>query len=299
MNEVQNLKQFEIPNTLSFTKNDGDLTKIIITNSLAEAEIYLHGAHLTHFQPKDEEALIFNAKESYVTPPKSVHAGIPICWPWFGAHPTDSTKPQHGFARDKAWTLKSTTVLDSKETEVVLTLKDDTHSHTLFPYSFELELTFTIGKTLTIGLKTTNTDENSFTITQALHTYFAISDIETVEINGVEKTPFIDYTDNKKQKSEDAALKIHQEVNRVYIPTDSTCIIVDKELKREIIIEKEGSNSTTIWNPWKESGIHDLPDEKYREFVCIETTNALQDAVTLHSKESHHIIQVVSVARLF
>ncbi|MEE8588692.1 MAG: hypothetical protein V3S80_05030, partial [Sulfurimonadaceae bacterium] len=182
MNEAQNLKQFGIPNTLSFIKNDGDLTKIIITNSLAEAEIYLHGAHLTHFQPKGEEALIFNAKESYVIPPKSVHAGIPICWPWFGAHPTDSTKPQHGFARDKAWTLKSTTVLDSKETEVVLTLKDDTHSHTLFPYSFELELTFTIGKTLTIGLKTTNTDENSFTITQALHTYFAISDIETVEI---------------------------------------------------------------------------------------------------------------------
>lgn len=298
MHKLQDLKLFEIPNTISFIKSDSGLTKVIVTNELAEAEIYLHGAHLTHFQPKGEKPLIFDGKESYVTPPKSVHAGIPICWPWFGAHPTDGTKPQHGFARDKAWTLKSTKTLDSKETEVVLTLNDDKETQALFPYAFELELVFTIGKTLSIELKTTNMDENSFTITQALHTYFAISDIETVKIEGVETTPFIDYTDDKKKKKEIESLQIRQEVNRVYVPTDATCIIVDKDLNREIVIEKSGSNSTTIWNPWKESGIHDLPDEKYREFVCIETTNALQDAVTLESNESHQIRQLISTESL-
>ncbi|MGB5964394.1 MAG: hypothetical protein WBG65_02560, partial [Sulfurimonadaceae bacterium] len=171
-------------------------------------------------------------------------------------------------------------------------------THTLFPYSFKLELTFTIGKTLTIDLKSVNTDENPFTITQALHSYFTISDLATVKITGVEDTPFIDYTDSKKEKREDSALQIAQEVNRVYIPTDATCEIIDKKLKRKIIVEKSGSNSTTIWNPWKESGIHDLPDDKYREFVCIETTNALNDAVTLCSKESCQIRQLISVAGL-
>ena len=120
--------------------------------------------------------------------------------------------------------------------------------------------------------------------------------IETINITGVEKTPFIDYTDAKKEKSEVASLEIHQEVNRVYVSTDDTCVIDDKALNRKIVIEKSGSNSTTIWNPWKESGIHDLPDDKYREFVCIETTNALQDAVTLHPKESHQIKQIISVS---
>ncbi|MGB6019201.1 MAG: hypothetical protein WBF77_06355, partial [Sulfurimonadaceae bacterium] len=96
----KDLRQFEIPDILSFANSNNGLTKIIITNEHSDAEIYLHGGHLTHFQPKGEEALIFDAKASRVTPPKSVHAGIPICWPWFGLHPTDSTKPQHGFARD-------------------------------------------------------------------------------------------------------------------------------------------------------------------------------------------------------
>ncbi|MEN8147121.1 MAG: D-hexose-6-phosphate mutarotase [Campylobacterota bacterium] len=298
MQTSKDLKKFQIADTLYFNTDDNGLTKIIIKNDHSNAEIYLYGGHLTHFQPKGEAALIFDAEKSRVTPPKSVHAGIPICWPWFGVHPTDGTKPQHGFARDKAWTLKSTKALDTKETEVVLTLKDDTHTQTLFPFSFELELTFTIGQTLSIALKTTNTDENSFIITQALHTYFAVSDIDTVSITGVERTPFIDYTDNKKQKHEEAALQICQEVNRVYIPTISKCVIVDKGLKREIIIEKEGSDSTTIWNPWQKSGIHDLPEEKYREFVCIETTNALQDAIFLHPETSHIIVQRISVKKL-
>ena len=150
MQDTDVLQKFEIPNRLYFEKSENGLTKIIVTNDIADAEIYLHGGHLTHFQPKGEAALIFDAEKSRVTPPKSVHAGIPICWPWFGVHPTDDTKPQHGFVRDKEWTLKSTKALETKETEVILTLKDDTHTHTLFPYSFELELTFTIGKTLTI-----------------------------------------------------------------------------------------------------------------------------------------------------
>ena len=298
MKDTDALQKFEILNTLYFENSNNGLTKIIISNAYADAEIYLHGGHLTHFQPKGEEPLIFDAKESRVTPPKSVHAGIPICWPWFGAHPTDSTKPQHGFARDKEWTLKSTKVLDTKETEVVLTLKDDAETLTLFPHAFELELTFTIGKTLTIALTTTNTDEHAFTITQALHTYFAISDIETITIDGVVDTPFIDYTDGKKEKRDSSLLKIDQEVNRVYVPTDTTCKIIDEGLERKIVIEKSGSNSTTIWNPWRESGIHDLPDEKYRKFVCIETTNALQDAIFLHPKASHTIVQKVSVQKL-
>lgn len=295
MQELEDLKQFEIPDIISLSQSDNGLNRITIKSDLCEAEIYLHGGHLTHFQPEGEEALIFDAKESCITPPKSVHAGIPLCWPWFGAHPTDATKPQHGFARDKVWQLKSSRVLGNRSAEIVLALSDDEHSRTLFPYAFELELTFTIGKTLSIDLKTTNTDIWSFTITQALHTYFALSDLAHVTIYGVAGTPFVDYTDNRKERSENEALRITREVNRVYVPTDASCEIVDDGLKRKIIIEKEGSHSTTIWNPWKENGLHDLPGDQYRKFVCIETTNALSDRLTLAPQEEHSIRQIISV----
>ena len=295
MQAKQDLQQFEIPNTLSIVKIKDGLTKIVIINTLAEAEIYLHGGHLTHFQPKDEAPLIFDAKNSTITPSKSVHAGIPICWPWFGAHPTDASKPQHGFARDFVWHIKESKVLNSKATEVILTLQDSPQTRELFAYAFELELTFVIGTTLSVSLKTTNLDTQAFSITQALHTYFSIGDIEAIEINGVENTPFIDYTDYKKEKSENESLEVREEINRVYVPTEATCYIADHKMHREIIIEKDGSHSTTIWNPWKSNTLHDLTNDKYRKFVCIETTNALQDAKTLQPQEHHTIKQVISI----
>ena len=285
-------------NHVKTVKSSEGLSKIVISNTVAEAEIFLHGAHLTHYQLHGETAIIFDEKKSSITPPKSVHAGIPICWPWFGPHPTDNSKPQHGFARDSVWELKSARALKDDETEVVLVLIDDNTTLTLFPHHFRLELTFHIGKKLSISLHTINTGENAFTITQALHTYFAISDIDTVQIEGVEQTPFIDYTDERSEKVETEPLQIREETNRVYIPTTATCSIIDNQFKRTIIIEKSGSHSTTIWNPWENSAIHDLPDDKYRKFVCIETTNALEDRRTLQPGESHTISQTISTVAL-
>lgn len=290
-------RQFEIPGHIGFKKSENSLTKIVIDNRFAEAEIYLHGANLTHFRLKGEEAVIYNGTETVYSADKTVHAGIPICWPWFGAHPTDSAKPQHGFARDMPWKPKSTKTVENGETEVVLILEETPESLQLWPYSFRLELTFTIGNSLRIELKTTNTAAEPFTITQALHSYFFIGDIEAVEARGVETTPFVDYTDDKKEKNETAPLRINRMVNRVYVPTETVCTIEDELLKRRIIIEKEGSRSTTIWNPWEKSGIHDLPGDTYRKFLCIETTNALSDARTLQPGKSGTIVQKITVQK--
>lgn len=298
MSHSSALQCFELPNTLKIVENSQHLTKIEISNDYAEAEIYLHGGHLTHFQPHHEEAVIFDAKNSRITPPKSAHFGIPICWPWFGPHPTDSDKPQHGFARDLPWSLKSTKALDSGETEVVLSLQESLESKKLFPYHFELELVFHIGRYLSIALTTTNTDSRTFSITQALHSYFSVANVDSITIEGVEKRPFIDYTDHNTEKSEKEPLIINQEINRVYQPTIATCCIIDRQLQRKIIVEKRGSNSTTIWNPWRESGIHDLPDNQYEHFVCIETTNALDDARELLPQEKHTIKQIISTTTL-
>ena len=280
---------------VNIVKSHNGLTKLIITNDAAEAEIYLHGAHLTHYKKMGDTPLIFDAKESSITPPKSVHAGVPICWPWFGSHRIDPTLPQHGFARDMLWELKSSHAPNSATTIVTLMLTSSSVTQKFFPYDFTLEIAFEISQELTISLTTTNLAKTSFSITQALHTYFAVSDITEITIHGVEKIPFIDYTDDKREKVEKSALTINQEINRVYIPTQHTCFIEDKGLKRRIVIEKNGSDSTTIWNPWKDNQYHDLPDDKYRKFVCIETTNALEDTRTLVPNASHTIRQCISL----
>jgi glucose-6-phosphate 1-epimerase len=298
MNIAQDSELRTISDALYFDESENGLKKVVIDNEHAEAEIYLYGANMTHFQLKSGAPVIFNGKETLMSATKTVHAGIPICWPWFGAHPTESAKPQHGFARDMLWQLKSAKNLDTSTTEVVLSLKENAQSLALWPYSFELELTFTIGNTLSVALKTTNTSAVPFTFTQALHTYFAVSDIEQIEVSGLEKTLFVDYADAKKEKSEAESLHIDRMINRVYYPTDAACTLHDPLLKRTIVVEKEGSRSTTVWNPWEENGIHDLPGDTFRNFLCIETTNALGDARTLQPGESHLIVQKVSVNKV-
>jgi glucose-6-phosphate 1-epimerase len=294
---MKSLQKFEIPQIVSFKNNESGLAKMIVTNDFAEAEIYLYGGNLTHFQPKGEGPVIFNGKETVMYPDKTLHAGIPICWPWFGPHPDDAAKPQHGFARTRLWEVKGTEQLANGETRAVLGLQEDEESLKLFPHPFELELVFTIGKRLRIELISYNNGDLPFSITQALHSYLSVSDIEEIVVNGLEETPFIDLTDENREKSEATPLRINKVINRVYGPTDKRCEIVDDGLHRKLVIGKEGSNSTTVWNPWSENGLHDLPGEQYRKFICIETVNALKDMITLAPKSSHAIVQEISVVK--
>jgi D-hexose-6-phosphate mutarotase len=299
MLKQKNYKPFEIPETVRFEKNRLGLTKLIISNVFTDAEIYLYGANLTHFQPKGEDPVIFSGKKCEMFPDKTLHAGIPICWPWFGPHPSDSTKPQHGFARDRLWVVKETRQLENGETKVTLGLSEDDASLLLFPHAFDLLLTFIVGKSLRITLKTLNKSTEAFKITQALHSYFYVSDIDNVRVLGVENTAYIDANENNsKKQSEGCPLLIDKVINRVYIPTESQCCIQDSGKERMIIIDKKGSRSTTIWNPGKNNNLHDLPANLYRKFVCIETVNAADDNITLKAGKSHQIMQEIKLSKI-
>lgn len=52
-------KQFEIPNRVVLALDQDGLAKLLITSDHSTAEIYLKGAHVTSFQQKGEEQLLF------------------------------------------------------------------------------------------------------------------------------------------------------------------------------------------------------------------------------------------------
>ncbi|MCF6245243.1 MAG: D-hexose-6-phosphate mutarotase [Sulfurovum sp.] len=292
------MQPFEIKNTLSIQKDIRAGEKIVIHNDFAQAEIYLLGANLTHFQPKDEEKVIFDGKESYIIPSKSAHFGIPICWPWFGPHPTDKDKAQHGFARNKLWNIIETKTLSTGETLIALQLTEDKDTLSVFPHSFELTLTFTIGKTLTMSLTTHNTSNKQMSITQALHSYFYISHTDDIYIEGLENISYLDQLDKHTKKNSSGSIDTKEALDRIYINTDEICTINDPLLKRKIIIEKEHSHTTVVWNPGENNSLHDIGNKKYHQFVCIETANVREDTVILHPKASYSIKQMINCERL-
>ena len=59
--------------------------------------------------------------------------------------------------------------------------------------------------------------------------------------------------------------------------------IADAKWQRKIRVEKSGSTSTVVWNPWiaKARAMADFGDEEYHGMVCVEAGNVGENKVTL------------------
>src|SRR5438067_13913064 len=111
------------------------LKKIDIDSPAAKGEIYLHGAHVTQFQPKGHQPVLFLSKESSFQSDKAIRGGVPICFPWFGPKADDSAAPMHGFARISQWKLDSMQRAGD-EAIVVMSLQSDATTRRRWPHDF-------------------------------------------------------------------------------------------------------------------------------------------------------------------
>ena len=278
--------------------NDG-LQFIEIDNSLAVARIALQGGHVDWWRPKSaNQDVLWRSSNARYEKGRSIRGGVPICWPWFGHHPTDGTYCVHGFARVAPWKLKNSTQLKNGATKIVLTMTPSEEQIKQLTYDYELELTVLVGDSLSLNLKTTNLSNHPFTISEGYHTYFYVSDIENIKITGLENSVYTDKFDNFKRGIEKGTIQFHSPFDRVYSNTSNDCYIEDEGLNRVITVKKSNSNSTVVWTPWKikamEMGDMGETDE-WRRMICLETANLLENSVVIYPKLSHSIATEYSV----
>ncbi len=300
-NQIELLNaQFALTDELLFQPGENGLPKVQINNGLASAEVYLQGAHITAFQPRGGEPVLWMSPLAQFQRDKAIRGGVPVIWPWFGPHLIDKNKPQHGFARSIEWRVKATTALSDGSTRLQLQLKDTPTTHALWPHAFELTLTITVGTELTIELTSCNTGEQTFVAGGALHSYFAVGDVKKIHIDGLLGHLYIDQLDGNRIKQQNDAICIREEVDRIYFDTEDTCsegicAIFDAQFLRQIYIKKSGSHTTVVWNPWenKAKSMADFPDDGYRQMVCIETANAVDDVRHLAPGETHTLSQTI------
>jgi len=164
---------------------------IEISNPLAEAKIGLQGAHVAWWRPKSSsEDVLWLSSNARYEKGRSIRGGVPICWPWFGDHPTDGNFCVHGFARVIPWQLIKVVDLKNGATQVSLKLKPTDEAKKQLTYNYNLELTITVGESLYLNLKTTNLSNHPFVISEGFHTYFYVSDIESIKVTGLENMVF-------------------------------------------------------------------------------------------------------------
>lgn len=289
-------EKFGINGVLKFTEKNG-LTCISVNNEFASGEVYTHGAHVASFIPKGEKDLLWMSKKSYFENNRPIRGGIPVCWPWFNAHPSDDSKPSHGFARLADWDVIKTEMMDDGSTQIILELLSNKNTLKFWPYEFELQNIITFGKELTVTLVTENCDDSPVEITAALHSYFSISNIDDISITGLENVNYIDSLDDDKQKVQENKITFDCEVDRKYINTEDICTLTDPGMKRRIIVNKKGSRCTVIWNPWivKSQRMVDFGDEEFKEMVCIESCNAANDVITIYPGRQHSLTTILSL----
>lgn len=274
---------------LKFVEDASGIVMIEIENTLASARVCLQGAQLKTWRPRTTSIpVVWLPEDAQCIQGKSLHGGAPICWPWFGVHATEKNYPAHGFARVAPWQLIAVTEEADGATRLVLQMQDSPLRQQYWPQASELTLAITIGHQLSMQLTTKNTGKEAFSFTEAIHTYFQISDIEKVSVLGLAGCTYIDTVGERASRLQEGNIRFVAETDRIYINSESECMIEDTGLMRKIRIIKKGSHSTVVWTPWTEKAnkLADLASG-WRQMVCVESGNAAVNQLTLPAGESH------------
>jgi glucose-6-phosphate 1-epimerase len=290
--------KFGIAGILDFAETEHGLVKAAISLDGMVGALYLQGAHLTAWQPPGERPVLFTSANSRFAPGRAIRGGIPIIFPWFGPSRHAPAAPQHGFARTAPWHLDKVETAGRESVTLTFSLGDRDVGSPFWPEPFRAIYAVVFAHILSLRLTVQNRATHPIIFEEALHTYFAVSDISEIAISGLAGTAYLDKTDGARRKPQtDALVTVAAETDSVYLDTPGQCAIEDRGWRRCIIIEKDSAASTVVWNPWAEkaAAMADLGDAAWRGMVCVETGNIADNEVRLAADGEHQMSTTISV----
>jgi D-hexose-6-phosphate mutarotase len=295
---LEKLRGQEIPGRVKIVSGGGGLPLVKITTPWSEAEVYLHGAHVTGFRKIGEPPLLFLSARSWFAEGKPIRGGVPVIFPWFGPR---AGEPAHGLARTLPWDLMKTAADPDGATTIRLRLPRELLKSEWA--DLRTEFILTVADTLTMELIVTNESvDQTVEIENCLHTYFRVGDISRVSLKGLSGAPFDDFAagaHGARKLENDPVLHITQETNRVYPDHTSAVEIRDESSKRTIRVEKINSLSTVVWNPWT---TQKLPDDfdpaEHKNMVCVESGNVKQNKCSVRPGKASALKVVLSTSVL-
>ena len=289
--------RFGIDGIARVVPGNGDLPAVVVRSPVAQGAVFLHGGQVMSWIPASlgSDAL-FVSRQAVWRPDGAIRGGIPVCFPWFGAHPASPRAPSHGFARLRDWRLDSI-AQDDDVVAVTVDHESDAASRELWPHDFHLRLRVAFGASLQIDLTVTNRGADSFSFEEALHAYFAVDDIHSTSISGLDGTPYLDTVGGIREMRQQGDIRFESETDRIYLATGSATI-TDSSRSRRITVTKKNSGSTVVWNPWiaRAKALADFGDDEWTQMLCVEASNVRNEAVHLDAGESHTMTLCVAVS---
>lgn len=282
----------QLSNSISLVQVDA-LEIIRVQHPKAAAAVALHGGHLISFRPTGQEEVIWMSKQTPFDGKAALRGGIPICWPWFGR----IGEPSHGFARTAQWALLEHQD-DEHGVKLTLGLESDTQTLAIWPHAFSLRLCIDIREQLTMTLTITNSGQQPFTFSGALHSYLKIQDIYTTHLTGM-GLHYLDKLQQGKKCQGGTRLTLTDAIDRIYTEPESAIQVDDG--KRTLTVKNSGHHSAVLWNPWQQgaAALNDMTDDGYRTMICVESTihaDHLEQGVQLLPNQSWQLGTQIAAA---
>jgi len=275
--------------------DDNGFEFVVINHQHLDAAFSLHGAHLVHFQTKQQAPLIYLSKTTPYDHNKAIRGGVPICWPWFGNTEESKSKnlPSHGFARISQWTLSTTNETDNG-VDLEFTLTSTEATKAIWNNDFSLTLKASLTDHIALSLITSNTSNKDFSYGGALHTYLHVANSRDCSVTGLANS-YKDSLDDGKRKSAAQILHINGSIDSIYDANEQKIVVSDKSNQREITVINEGNDSVVVWNPWVEIAkkFIDLPDDGYKTMLCVESAITSNQGVLVEAGSSHTLKTVI------
>lgn len=245
-----------------------------IETALCTAVISLQGAQLLSFKPTEGAELLWLSPKCQFESGASLRGGIPLCLPWFGVNRDDPGKPKHGFARNSDWQLENLHQMADGGYELLFQL--DSEPNSLFDYAFRAQLRMTLGHTAGLDLTVINRDQRPFACSWALHSYFPVSDLDSVRVKGLAGRDYLDNLEAFARKRQTDDLAFVGEVDRVYPGVDNALEILGRPC---IKVTHHQCPSVITWNPGAANAakMADVGVGREQDFICVERGAVLDE----------------------
>jgi tagaturonate reductase len=267
------------------------LAAVEVTVPAATALIYLHGAHVAGFSPAGHQPVLWLSEFGAYSDDAAIRGGVPICFPWFGTNKTDAAAPNHGWARLADWSLVDT-ARRGDAARLTFQLTQNSAGVPVGFQPFTAQYTVTVGAQLELEFAVHNDGTTSFTFEEAFHTYFAVGDVTTTILTGLETLPYLDRsTTPASTGSSLLSVTFHgREIDRLY-PMPPELTLRDTANDRTLAAVSWNAAQTVVWNAGelKAAAIADYGDAEWTETVCVETCNVGDHLVTVAPGATHRM----------
>ena len=225
---------------------------LLIDHPLCQAVFSRQGAQLLHFRPQGERSMLWCSSQWPALSTAPIRGGIPVCWPWFGIHPSEPDWPPHGWARQREWRL-----LDAHADESLVQV-----SWQLDIEDWHVRLDARLGRELEMELSSYHEDDSDCLFSFALQPYWRIGSLRRSVVHGMEleggQRPAAPLPNTWTPRGA---------VKQVLYNTGAL-VLEDAGWQRRLRIDKNAAAGSVIWHPGSRAVEQVEPGEADR-FLCI------------------------------